>query len=167
MAVVTVPAVTENVFEIEPWGMVTLAGTVAAAEEALTAITAPPLGAADVSETVQVDPAEGVIVAGLQERPASADACKIVTVPLLVVVGMAAPEESAETPFVNCTVEDASVVDAASVRVTLATMLLGMLDELRPHTKQVAVPEPLLQERLLPEEPGPAAILAVVKAVVE
>jgi len=63
-----VPAVTAKVAEVEPCGIVTLAGTVAAAGDALSAIVAPPLSAADVSATTQDDPADGVRDVGLHEK---------------------------------------------------------------------------------------------------
>jgi hypothetical protein len=66
--VVTVPAVTENVADVEPDGTVTDEGTLAALGETLIATGAPPLGAVGVSVTVQVDPAEGLMDTGLHER---------------------------------------------------------------------------------------------------
>jgi hypothetical protein len=62
-----VPSVTEKVAEVEPCGTVAVVGTVTRAGDALSAIVAPPLNAADVSATVQVDPAEGVSDAGLHD----------------------------------------------------------------------------------------------------
>ena len=55
--------------ELVPCGMVTTAGTFTAGGEADSDIAAPPLGAADVRLTVQVDVAEAVIVTGLHEKP--------------------------------------------------------------------------------------------------
>ncbi len=46
----------------------TVAGRLATDGEAVTAIEAPPLGAGEVSATVQVLPVEGEIEVGLQER---------------------------------------------------------------------------------------------------
>jgi len=55
VAVVTLPAVTENVADVEPCGTVTDEGTLATAEfELASETTAPPLPAADVSLTVPV-----------------------------------------------------------------------------------------------------------------
>jgi uncharacterized membrane protein len=62
-----VPSVTEKVAEVEPCGMVAVFGTFTRAGAALSAIVAPPLNAADVSATVQVDPADGVSDAGLHD----------------------------------------------------------------------------------------------------
>jgi ethanolamine utilization microcompartment shell protein EutL len=67
--VLTLPAVTENVAEVDPCGTVIEAGTVATVGDALNAIVAPPLNAGEVSATVQVDPAVAVSDVGLHEIP--------------------------------------------------------------------------------------------------
>jgi hypothetical protein len=162
-----VPAVTENVAEVEPCGIVTVAGTFARAGEALSAIVAPPLSAAEVSATVQVDPAGGVSDVGLHDKPLKTGVWRIVTVPPLAEVDIPAPAESAEKPSVSWTDEDVSAVEFAKVKVTEARTLFGIVIELRPHTKHVAVPEPLLQESDLFASADPAAKLADVKSVVE
>jgi hypothetical protein len=70
--VVTLCPVAENVVEVKPAGMVTLVGTLTAvAGVAPIATTAPPLTAADESETVQVDAADCVTAVGLHEMPLS------------------------------------------------------------------------------------------------
>lgn len=97
----TVPAVTENVVELEPCGTVTVVGTFAAVGAALIPTEAPPLGAADVSVTVQVDPTDGVNVAGLHERLLRVGVWRIVTVPPLAEVDIPAPEESADIALVS------------------------------------------------------------------
>lgn len=97
----TLPAVTENVFEVEPCGIVTLGGRLTSPGDAPSPIAAPPLGAADVSVTVQVDPADGDTDMGLHERLFKAGVWSIVTVPPLAVVAIPAPVESAEIPFVS------------------------------------------------------------------
>ncbi len=66
--VLTVPAVAENVADVAPCGTVTLVGTVAEAGEAVIAMDAPPVPAAPVSETVQVDVADCAMDSGLQVR---------------------------------------------------------------------------------------------------
>jgi hypothetical protein len=167
VAVLTVPAVTENVAEVEPCGIVTVAGTLARAGEALSAIVAPPLSAAEVTATVQVDPADGVSVVGVHEMALNTGVWRIVTVPPLAEVDIPVPAESAETPLVSWTDEDVSGVESAKVKVTEATTLFGIVVELRPHTKHVALPEPLLQESDLFAAADPAAKLADVKSVVE
>jgi hypothetical protein len=81
--------------------MVTVVGTFAPAGEALKAMAAPPLSAADVSETVHVDPAEGVSDAGLQESPLRAGVWRMVIVPPFTDVGMDAPVASDDIPCVS------------------------------------------------------------------
>jgi len=60
-----------------------------------------------------------------------------------------------------------SGVEPAKVRVTEATTLFGIAVELRPHSKHVTAPTPLLQESDLPAAADPAAKVADVKSVVE
>jgi len=101
VAVLTLPAVTENVVEVEPCGTVTLAGRLASAGDALRPIVAPPLSAEDVSATEQLDPADGETDLGLHERTLKVGACPIMTVAPLAVVAIPAPLESADIPFVS------------------------------------------------------------------
>lgn len=64
----TVPAVTVNIAEVAPCGMVTLAGTLAAAGLELDSdTTAPPVGAAAVSVAVPVPVCPLTIVLGLTD----------------------------------------------------------------------------------------------------
>ena len=163
----TVPAVTENVVEFEPCGTVTVTGTFAAVGAALIPTDAPPLGAADVSATVQVDPTDGVNDAGLHERLLKTGVCRIVTVPPLTDVDNTAPAESADRALASCGEDETSCVDAATARVTDATTPLERAVESKPQTTQVAVPAPLLQERVLPAAPEPSVKVADVKSVVE
>ena len=93
----TLPAVAEKAAEVEPCGTVTVAGRFATAGDELRVIVAPPLSAADVSATVQVDPMEGVNVVGVHENVLRIGVWRIVTVVPLTEVGMAAPTESADT----------------------------------------------------------------------
>jgi len=146
---------------------VTVAGAFAPAGDELIPIVAPPLKAGDVSETVQVEPADGLIEIGLQVSPFKLGDWRIVTVPPVADVAIAAPAESADTTLASWTVEDVSVVEAAKVRVSVATTLFGIAEELSPHTMQVAVPTPLLQESVLFAAPVPGAKVADVKSVVE
>jgi hypothetical protein len=60
-----------------------------------------------------------------------------------------------------------SGVELATVRVTEATMLSGIALVLRPHTKHVAVPVPLLQVSDLFAAPAAGEKLADVKSVGE
>jgi hypothetical protein len=90
-----------------------------------------------------------------------------VTVPPVTEVGIPAPVESADRPAVSCTDEEVSGVELAKVRITEATMLSGIAVLLRPHTRHVAVPVPLLQVSDLFAAPAPGAKVADVKSVVE
>jgi hypothetical protein len=165
--VLTMTAVTGNVAELDPCGTVTVAGTPAAAGDALSAIVTPPLGAVDVSVTVQVDPADGVSDVGLQDMPVKTGVWMISTVAPLADVGMDAPVKPAERTFESWTDDDVSGVDPAKARVTEARTLFGMVVELSPHTRHVAVPAALLQERDLSASADPSAKVADVKSVVE
>ena len=60
-----------------------------------------------------------------------------------------------------------SDVEPARVKVTEATTLFGIDVELRPQTKHVTAPMPVLQESDLPAAPEPGAKVAEVKSVVE
>jgi hypothetical protein len=86
---------------VEPCGTVTGVVKFTSAGDALIVIAAPPLRAAEVNLAVQVDPAAGVSDAGLQDKLLKTGTCSMVTVPPLTDVGIAAPVESADTPFVN------------------------------------------------------------------
>jgi hypothetical protein len=90
-----------------------------------------------------------------------------VTVPPLADVDIAAPTESADTTFVSRTDEDESGVELAKVRVSAATTLFGIVVALSPHSRQVAVPAPVVQLSHLFAAPGPGANSAEVKSVVE
>ena len=75
MAELTVPAVTVNVAEVDPCGMVTVAGTLAAVEFELESDTVtPPLPAAAVRLTVPVPDWPLTIVLGLTDMLLSAAA---------------------------------------------------------------------------------------------
>ena len=68
VAVVTLPAVTENVADVEPCGTVTDEGTLAAAALELDSDTAtPPLPAGEVSPTIPVPDRPLTIVLGLTD----------------------------------------------------------------------------------------------------
>jgi hypothetical protein len=165
--VLTVPAVAEKVVEVDPCGIVTEAGTFAAAEEELRPMVAPPLRADEVSATVQVDPTDGVSVVGLHEILLKAGVWRIVTVPPVAEVGIPVPVEAADKPLVSWTDDEVSGVELAKVSVTVATTLLGIVVVLMPHTRHVAVPAPLLHESDLFAAPDPAWKVAEVKSVGE
>lgn len=160
------PAVTENFPEVAPAGMATFAGIFATAGEALRPTVAPPVGAAADKVTVQVEPEDGDTVVGLHERLLKAGVCWIVTVPPVAEVASGAPVESADIALTRETCEELSMVEEATVRVTEATTSLPIGDVFRPHTRHVAVPDPLVQERDLFPTPEPATKLAEVKSAV-
>ncbi len=167
VAVLTLPALTEKVVDVDPCGTVTFDGTVATAGDALIATAAPPLGAAAVSVTVHVEPVEGLTEVGVQARLLKAAVREIVTVPPAAEVATAAPFGSAEIPLVSWTAEELAVVELASVRVTEATTLEGIDELFRPQTMQVAVPVEFAQESVFFVSAAPEAKVADVKSVVE
>lgn len=158
---------TENVVEEDPAGTVTFAGIIAPEGDPLKPMVAPPVGAVEDKVTVHVEPAEGDTVVGLQARLLKAGVCWIVTVPALTDVEIEVPLESADIPLVRVTGEEESGAEEARVRVTEARTLLGIGLVFSPHTRHVAVPDPLVQERDLLAAPEPAAKLAEVKSAVE
>jgi len=93
---VTLPALTENVEDVEPWGTVTVEGMLTSAGDELRLIVAPPLPGAEVRATVQVDPTVGLTANGVHEKPLRAGPGTIVTTPPLPDVGrVAAPAPEA------------------------------------------------------------------------
>jgi len=94
----TFPAVTENVPDVAPFGIIKDAGITASAGDAVNATVLPPLGAAAVSQTVQLDPAAGDTESGLQENPLSPAGCVMVTVLPSAEIGRKLPVAS--TPSV-------------------------------------------------------------------
>jgi hypothetical protein len=152
---------------VEPCGIVSGVVKFTSAGDALIAIVAPPLSAAEVNVAVQLDPTDGVSEAGLQAKLLNTGTCSMVTVPPLAEVGIAAPVESADTAFVNWTDEEVSVVEEAKFSVTEAITLFGIVSEFRPHSRQVAVPVPFVQLSDLFAAPAPGTMAADVKSVVE
>ena len=71
------------------------------AGDELRLMVAPPFPGAEVSATEQVDPADGLIEAGLQVNPFKMGVCRIVTVPLLVNVDKSVPVVLADVPFIS------------------------------------------------------------------
>jgi hypothetical protein len=65
---VTAPAVAVNVVDVAPCGTVTAEGMLTLDGEAFRPMLAPPLKAAEVRVTVQVDVLEAVMESGLHER---------------------------------------------------------------------------------------------------
>ena len=75
MGVDTTPAATVKLVELEPWPITTSDVTSAASLEDDMTIAAPPLPAAEVSETVQVELTVALIVTGMQENPFNPGVC--------------------------------------------------------------------------------------------
>jgi hypothetical protein len=96
--VATVPALAENVAELDPCGIVMVGGTLAPDGEAVRAIMAPPFSAAAVSATVQLAEAGGTSDIGLHENPFSAGWTIPTLLPVVDIV-MDAPAASAAAPF--------------------------------------------------------------------
>jgi hypothetical protein len=162
----TVPALTVNVVEVAPWGIVTLDGTLALAGDELRAMVAPPLGAGDDMVTVQVAVASGMSNTELHENPLRSSG-RIVTVPPLVDIGSDEPVASEASPFVSCIDEDVSLVALDNARDTVATTPVEIGVELSQYSTQVAEPAPFLQVRDLFAAAGPAATVADEKSAVE
>lgn len=100
MATLTLSAVTGNVMDVAPMGMVTLAGMFAPVGAELS-VTVVPVKATDVSLTVQVEPAVGETEVGVQARLLKLGVCWMVTVPLLAVTGIDVPVAVAAEPPVT------------------------------------------------------------------
>ncbi len=164
----TVPALTVNVVEVAPWGIVTLDGTLALAGDELRAMVAPPLGAGDDMVTVQVAVASGMSNTELHENPLRSSG-RIVTVPPLVDIGSdAEPVMSEAIAFCeSCIDEDVSLVALDNARDTVATTPVEIGVELSQYSTQVAEPAPFLQVRDLFAAAGPAATVADEKSAVE
>jgi len=140
VAVDTVPAVTRNVVELDPWAIVTCEGATAAALEDEIAMVAPPLTAAEVSETVQVELNVGLMATGIQASPFNPGACVMVTVlPVPEMVRELAVAPADELPTKPTAVE-VLVVAVDKVITAVATTPFDIAVALRPHTRQVTVP---------------------------
>ncbi len=169
MGTPTFPAVTENVPELTPAGMVTDPGMFTSAGDCVRVIVAPPLGAFAVKVTVQSDDAGGVIVTGLHEKPFKPGGCKIVTTPPLIEVKREVPVPSAANPTPSCTCEDVLWVEAEIVITTLATTPFCIGVEVEDQTRHVIAPAVVLHETAFPApvDAGPAVTTTEEKSVVE
>lgn len=166
VAELTVPAVATNVPDVAPCPIVSVEGTLAPADEP-NAIVAPPLNAAEVRLTVQVDPPDGVMERGLHERLFNLGAWRMVTVPPDNDAVSGAPVGLAIIPFCSCTEEDVLVVEADNSKVMEASVPLGTVESLMPHIRHVAAPGVFVHESDLLAAAGPAATLAEEKSAVE
>ena len=105
VGVVTLSAVTENVVDVAPCGIVTVDAMLTSTGDELKLIVAPALPAAEVRATVQVDAVAGVIDVGLHEKPFSPGVCTMVTVPPVADADIAAADGFAAARPKICTVE--------------------------------------------------------------
>jgi hypothetical protein len=165
VGVVTDPALTVNIAEVEPCGIVTLDGSLVPAGDELRVMIAPPLGAADDKATMQLAVDGGMRDTELHENP-SRPTGTIVTVPPVVEIGSDDPVASDASLFVSCTDDDVSVVVLDTVSDTVATTPLS-IGASRPESTQIAEPALLLQDSDLPAAAGPAATVADEKSTVE
>jgi hypothetical protein len=143
----TVSAVTLNAVEVPPAEIVTVDGTLAAAEDELRVIVAPGPGAGAVRATLQIDAPGGVTETGLHEKPFRPGVWMIVTVPLLLDAGSAAATESDAATFENWTADDVFLVELDNVKDMLATTPFEIVVVFMPHKTQFEIPGmSLLQE---------------------
>lgn len=143
----TAPGLAVNVAEVEPCGTVTDEGMLAPAGEEESVTRAPPLGAAAVRPTVQVEVLGGVIDTGRQERPFNAGL--MVRTPPLPEIPKDAADPSAALRLVRFNTEELFGVDDATVTDTVATTPFPIAVVFRPYKMQVIAPEPLPQEIIL------------------
>jgi hypothetical protein len=169
VGVVTLPAVTENVAEAEPWGTVTLDGMVTSEGDELRLMIVPPLPADELRSTVQVEPAAGLNVIGMHEKPSSVTFGTIVTIPPLLAMGRFEAPAPTAMSLMNWIWEDVFLVEVETVKETVATTPLGIGVAFNPETMQREVPALLAQVTDLPAPvaTGPAAIVAAEKSAVE
>jgi hypothetical protein len=169
VAEVTLPAVTENVVEVEPCGTVTVEGMLTSMGDELRFIVAPPLPGAEVSAMVQVDPAAGLTASGVHEKPLRAGVGTIVTTPLLLEMGSIVAPAPTAISLMSWTCEDVSVAEVETVRERVATMPLGIVALFNPDTMHLKIPALLEQvtDLFAPVATGPAAIVAEEKSTVE
>lgn len=167
VAVVTLPAPTEKVVEVEPCAIVTADGMVTSEGDELRSIVAPLLPAARVRATVQVDPADRLTVIGVHEKPARAGS--IVTIPPVLEIGRVVAPVPAAISLINWSCEDVSVVEAETVREIVATTPLGIVASFKPDTMHREIPalEVQVTDLLAPVATGPAAIVMDEKSTVE
>lgn len=131
--------------------------------EALSVIDAPPAGAAELNDTVQVEDTVGDIEIGLQEKPFKPGFS--VTLPVVVAVATGTPVAALDTMLTSPTAAVGSGADDDTVRFTVATMPFESPVVFKPHTTQV-IGAVLEQARDLPaaETMGPAATVTELKS---
>jgi hypothetical protein len=161
-------ALAENVIEIDPCGIVMLAGTLTPPEEAAIEMRAPPLFAADVSATVQSADAGVTSDIGLQVNPFRAGGLMPMFAPTVAVV-IDIPAKSAADPLASWTAEETAVVEFETVRETVATTPFEIGVSFRAYKTHVSVPGALVQEipLLALAAADPSCTLMDEKSVVE
>jgi hypothetical protein len=169
VCVLTLPAVTENVVEVEPCGTVTVEGMLTSAGDELRLIVLPPLPAAEVNATVQVDPAAGLTATGVHEKPLRAGPGTIVTTLPLLEIGKVVAPAPAAISLMNCSWDDVSVVEVDTVREMVATTPFGMVVSFNPDTMHLEIPPLVAQvtDLFAPVDTGPAATVTDEKSTVE
>lgn len=167
MGLVTVPALTVKVPELEPCGIVTLDGKLASAGDELRA-TVTALGASYVNATVQVAVEGGVSDTELQENPLRLRGI-MVTVPPVTDVGSMEPLASDESGLESCKVEDVSVVALDKLNAIVATTPVPIVVAFAPDTIQIIAPVPgaQLTDLFAAVAAGPAVTVAEEKSAVE
>jgi hypothetical protein len=161
---VTGPAVAVKVVEEVPAGTVTADGMVRAGLLSARATIAPPVGAASLSPTVQVEDAGQVRTLGLQlswVKPMT----RAVIVPPVARIEIVPPV--GELPRASVTPIEVPVVVVESVTVTTATTPLCMVLVLRPVSKHMYEPGLLAHTRVLPAAVAAAPALAVMATILE
>lgn len=157
---VTVVVVPLKVADVAPAATVTDAGTVSAESLLVNVTLAPPLGAAPLSVTVQVELIELLMLAGLQDRELTVGKAPPVTVPPVDERAMLVPEGDAATPPLIWIA--VAVRSGAIVRFTTATVPFEMIAEFMADTRHLYVPLPGKQfsvlEALMEAVPGVAEI---------
>ena len=121
VGVVTVFAVTENVVDVAPCGTETVEARLTSAGDALRLIVSPPLPAAEVRATVQLETVGGAIDTGLQLKPFSPDVCTIVTVPPLADADIADADGFAAEGLMIWIREEVFEVEGETFSETVAT----------------------------------------------
>lgn len=166
---VTVPALSVNVPEVDPCGMVRVDGMPAPAGDEVSVTVSPPLGAAEDNWTVHVAVDGGVIDTELQENPFKPSAV-IVTVPTVADIGnLEPPASDASVVVVSWSDEEVSVVELDTVSDTVATTPLAIVVALGPDRTQITDPGCGLHDRDLfaAVAAGPAENVAAEKSAVE
>jgi hypothetical protein len=154
-----VPVVTLKVAEVAAAGTVTDAGTVRVALVLERVTAAPPVGAALVKVTVQVELPELLRVAGRHVREVTAGkTTTAVTVPPVAESRMAFPagEDAAMLP----TPIEVVVTPSATVRFRTATVPFEMMPPFIPEATQVYAPAAAVQLKVLPAAVTTAPALA-------